>query len=313
MIPNILEDFLGDAYAHNRDTGQMEFDCPACALDKGLMGGDGKHNLAINISQGVFKCWVCRFSNRMQGGIPKLIKKYGTKKQLQQYLLLKPLVKYENEEEVVVQADLKFPEGFKKFSTTNPNKYKYREALKYLTNRGIGMDIITEYDIGYTTDGRFFNRIIIPSYDSFGDLNYFIARSFDFKTKPKYLNPDAEKKENVFNEFKINFDATIYLVEGVFDHIVIPNSIPLLGKFIPDKLKALLYDKAKANIVIVLDDDAEEDAEELYLQLNVGVLKDRIRVCTPPADYDPSKIYEKKGSRGIRLLLQNRTKKMNLY
>jgi hypothetical protein len=46
--------------------------------------------------------------------------------------------------------------------------------------------------------------------------------------KLKYINPKAEKQEIIFNIGKLNLDATIYLVEGVTDHIVTPNSIPLL-------------------------------------------------------------------------------------
>jgi hypothetical protein len=68
--------------------------------------------------------------------------------------------------------------------------------------------------------------------------------------KLKYINPKAEKQEIIFNIGKLNLDATIYLVEGVTDHIVTPNSIPLLGKVISsDKL---LHDKAQGLIVILL-------------------------------------------------------------
>jgi hypothetical protein len=307
MIPNILEDFLGDAHLHNKETGQMEFDCPACAMDKGLVSGDGKHNLAVNYDKGVFKCWVCKDYNHMYGGIPRLIKKYGTSKHLKQYLLLKPIVKLEDSDEPL-EIEVKYPNGFKPLAKTNPRIFKYNNAMTYLTKRGIGMDLIEEYNIGFTTEGRFFNRIIIPSLDKFGELNYFIARSFDYKTKPKYLNPDVPKEQIIYNEDKINWDSTIYLVEGVFDHIVIPNSIPLLGKYINNLLKDMLFEKAKANIVIVLDDDASEDAKVMYKQLNIGELAGRIRICTPPDGYDPSKIYEKMGARGIWLLLHNRTK-----
>ena len=71
---------------------------------------------------------------------------------------------------------------------------------------------------------------------------------------------EAEKQEIIFNEHKINFYSTIYLVEGATDHIVTPNSIPLLGKYISPKLLELLHDNAMSYIVIVLDDDAEVNA-----------------------------------------------------
>ena len=108
----------------------------------------------------------------------------------------------------------------------------------------------------------------------------------------------------IFNEDKINWDATLYLVEGVFDHIVIPNSIPLLGKTISEKLRGLLYKNTKADIVILLDDDAQEDAIRLYKSLNIGDLYNRVKMCTPPPNHDPSSIFEKWGSDGIVRLLK---------
>ncbi len=66
----------------------------------------------------------------------------------------------------------------------------------------------------------------------------------------------------------------------------------------------LLYDKSCANIVIVLDDDAYEDAVRIYNELNFGNLRDRIRIVTPPQGYDPSKIFETLGKDGIIALLR---------
>ena len=178
--------------------------------------------------------------------------------------------------------------------------------MAYLRKRGIGPDIIKEFDIGYAVKGKYFNRIIIPSYDADGKVNYFIARWFDKEyNKIKYLNPHAEKQEIVFNEGKVNWDATIYLVEGATDHIVTPNSIPLLGKYLSEKLLELLYDKAKGYIVIVLDDDAWEDAKNLYRQLDIGDLTGRIKIVRCPDGYDPSKIYEVLGAKGIIKLLMS--------
>jgi DNA primase len=301
FVIDILESFLGKARKHNEGKGQVSFDCVACAIDKGMPEGDGKGNLEVNYHKGVFRCWSCHYINNMHGYIPKLIKRYGTTKLLREYNILKPdtslIEKFE-------YADVKLPDSYKKL--TDPTDYTYHRnmAMKYLTKRNIGLDLIKKYDIGYTTSGHFKNRIIIPSYDIHEDLNYFIARSFNYKTKPKYLNPEAEKQEIIFNESRINWDATIYLVEGVFDSIVIPNSIPLLGKFISQKLYNLLYNKATTNIIIVLDSDAYLDTEQLYMNLNFGKLKGRVRVCVPDDGYDPSLIYEKEGKYGIVKLLR---------
>jgi hypothetical protein len=305
LLVDILESFLGEHRKHNEDSGQIAFDCPACSAEKGMLEGDGKGNLEINYNIGKFKCWSCQETNSMYGPVIKLLKLYATPKNIRDYLLVKPdtdLIA----SKVYADVQLELPEGYQKLSESSHKDYKYGLAMSYLRERGITDEIIKDFDIGYTYRGKFFNRIIIPSYGKDGKLNYFIARWFAKEyTKIKYLNPDAEKQKIIFNELRINWDATIYIVEGATDHIVTPNSIPLLGKYISQELLELLHDKAMANIVIVLDDDAYEDAKFLYKQLNFGNLRGRIKICCPPKGYDPSKIYEKMGAKGIILLLRS--------
>lgn len=305
ILVDILESFLGQIRKHNEDSGQAAFDCPACSEEKGLIDGDGKGNLEINYNRGVFRCWSCHETNNMHGPVIKLLKKYGSHKNLRDYLLVKP-----DADSVMAKehtnVEVTLPEGYKKLSECTIKDFKSGIALNYLRNRGITDEIINEFEIGYTYKGKFFNRIIIPSYDVNGKLNYFIARWFDKeKTTIKYLNPEAEKQEIIFNECKINWDATIYLVEGVTDHIVTPNSIPLLGKYISSKLLELLHDKAMGYIVIVLDADAYDDAKLLYRQLNFGNLRGRVKICKPPENHDPSSIYKALGPIGIVKLLKS--------
>lgn len=312
LIVSILENFLGDYKNHNEHTGQVSFDCPACSMDKGMPEGDGKGNLEVNYNKDVFKCWSCKDINDMHGPISKLIFKYGNSKILKDYKLFKPefeiSVKDTSEEKIIT-----LPEGFKLLKDCNTKDYKYDLAINYLKSRGITNEIIDEFNIGYTTVGKYYNRIIIPSYDENGFLSYFIARWFDKKkTKLKYLNPDVDKSSIIFNESKINWDSTIYIVEGVTDHIVVPNSIPLLGKFVPDILFNKLQENASANVVIFLDGDAHNDSKKIYTKLNFGNLYNKIRVCLPPEDLDPSKINENFGRDGIIKILK-RSRKLTMW
>lgn len=304
LVVSILESFLGEHRKLNEETGQVTFDCPACSAESNMPDGDGKGNLEINYNRSIFKCWSCQDTNNMHGMIMKLLKRYGTPKIIRDYLLVKPdadSISQIVKEEIIVTL----PKEYKKLSECTTKDFKYGQAMKYLTDRGITKEIIDEFNIGYTYSGDLFNRIIIPSYDSNGVLNYYVARWFASQyTKLKYLNPTAEKQEIIFNENKINFDATIYLVEGAFDHIVTPNSIPLLGKYISFKLLELLHDKANGFIVVCLDDDAYEDAKLLYKQLNFGNLRGRIKIIKTPSNYDPSKLFEKFGYEGVVDLLK---------
>ena len=305
MIVKILEGFLGPIRKHNEDKCQLSVDCPACSAEKNIDKGDGKGKLEINYRKGVFKCWVCSYKNNMRGPIEKLIKRYGTKINLRDYELVKPETSYTNETYEEKEVHVTLPKEFIHLSKPNSYEPKYYFANKYLKERGITDEIIEEFNIGYAHEGKYKNRIILPSYDEFGNVNFFVARSFSNWTNPKYLNPDAEKQYIIFNHNKINFDATIYLVEGAFDHIVTPNSIPLLGKILPRKIKQLLADNAKAEIVVLLDYDAQEEANAIYKELDFGELSGKIKICKPPEGHDSSSIFQRLGKRGIVKLLKS--------
>jgi DNA primase len=305
LVIDILEEFLGDHKKHSEEKGQISFDCPACAADKGLIHGDGKGNLEINYNKGVYKCWACKDINFMSGYLPSLIRRYGNKDLLRRYKILKPETFIVNEENKVIPSFIDLPESFASLKNEYPYDRNYHEVMKYLKKRNITQDIIDYYNLGYTTSGKFFLRLIIPSYNTEGEVNYFSGRAFSW-VKPKYKNPDSEiidKTDIIFNEGRINWDATIYLVEGPIDHIVTPNSIPLLGKYISDLLLQTLIEKAKAPIVIVLDADALKDAKNLYKTLLYSPVGHLVRLVLLPDEYDIAKIHQNYGRKGVIKIL----------
>jgi hypothetical protein len=306
-LVDILSDIFGEVKKHTPYRGQIAFDCPACALDKNLNTTDGKGNLEVNYQRGVFRCWACSGKNNMKGRLKFLIQKYGTPHHVTQYNLVKPeFISYGDEDEIVHAAkDESLPEEYYPLIESNHWKSGYNEAMDYLSKRGIGPAIIKKYKIGYCHSGKFHHRIILPSYDENGNLNFFVGRTIWKTAKPKYLNSEAPREEVIFNRSLINPDATIYLVEGPFDSIVTPNSIPLLGLSIFDKQIDFLQQNAKANVVVVLDGEARTDAIEVYKKLNMLSLKGRVRIIYLNIDYDMSLIYEKYGNKGLRAVLKN--------
>jgi DNA primase len=117
-------------------------------------------------------------------------------------------------------------------------------------------------------------------------LNYYIARSWDPKSRAKYKNPQAEKDKIIFNQHLIDWKKDVYLVEGVFDGFFLPNSIPMLGKHMSELLFNTLYDKVNNNIIIALDGDAWDNAVKLYRELNGGKLYGKIKIIHLPKDKD---------------------------
>lgn len=286
-VINILKNIFGKYRMHNKDKYQISFDCPVCSYEiKELDHGDGKGNLEINYQQQVYKCWACSDTHDTHGSLRYLIRKYGTAKQIKDYDLYYP----NDVPEIIVHKknNVKLPKEFISFiSATNGLKltHFYKQAKNYLDYRNVSDEIIKKFNIGFCYQGDYANRIIIPSYDVNKKINYFIARSYESKPKLKYKNPEAEKEIIIWNEHLINWDEPIYIVEGPFDCLFLPNSIPMLGKVMGDKLFSVLYEKAK-KIIIVLDGDAWENAVKLYHKLNGGRLWGKIWISKLPVDKD---------------------------
>ena len=291
LIIEILEDIFGDCNQHYSNKGQISFDCPVCSYDiKGLEKGDGKGNLEINYHMGVYKCWACTETHDTHGHISKLIRKWGDNTQLRNFELVCPeefihIIKQYNE-------NIKLPYGFTKLDEISSYDINGRQALNYLKKRNIGEELIKKYGIGFTTQGEYKFRIIVPTYTPEGTLQYFVGRSY-INSKLKYKNPEQEKSKIIFNEEKIEWNKDIFLVEGVFDMFFLDNSIPLLGKVVSDGLWGKLYEKATKNIIICLDGDAWEDAVKVFEKLNGGKLRGRIRVVKMPPDKDIAELNGK--------------------
>jgi len=284
LVVDILENIFGDSRYHNTMRSQISFDCPVCSHDiKGLEKGDGKGNLEVNYNQHVFKCWACAETHNTKGHLGYLIERYGGKKDKEYYDLIRP-DSHEKKEKTYKKLEL--PKEYKKFSEVHRVHVARREAYNYLKKRGVTDEMIERYDIGFVDSGEFAGRIIIPSYDLKGELNYFIARSWYKREKIKYKNPEAPKELLIFNESRINWEKDVYLVEGVFDGLFVPNSIPLLGKFLSDVLWEALYDRTNARIKICLDGDAWNDAVKIYEKLSGGRLYGKIDIIKLPKDKD---------------------------
>jgi DNA primase len=122
--------------------------------------------------------------------------------------------------------------------------------------------------MGYCCSGDYEGRIIIPSFDEDGDLNYFISRSYDKAFYPKYKNPPASKNI-VFNDLFVDWSSNIILVEGVFDAIIAGrNSVPILGSTLNEhSLLLRRIVKEDAGVYIALDPDATKKELEIIKTL----------------------------------------------
>ena len=261
------------------------YHCPYC--------GHHKKKMSINFANGYWKCWVCDTRGK---NIYRIVRKFGNYQQRQKYRELQGLVDLSDFEEMFKEYNnieekqiLEMPEGF--VSLCNKDlPMDSTDAFRYLSSRGIGRREILKWKIGYCKEGRYAGRIIIPSFDVEGDLNYFIARSYVGHTR-RYLNPPADR-DLVFNELNIDWDEPVVLVEGVFDAIAAGfNAIPILGSTLREQSR--LFQAIAVHdtpVYMALDHDAEKKAEWIIksmLQYDLEVHK------VPIDEADVSEMGEK--------------------
>ena len=172
--------------------------------------------------------------------------------------------KYRNnsEDKTQIEEAIQLPEDYRPLwlKRTSPD---YRNAMHYLKGRGISIFDIIRYRIGYSENGPYSGKIIIPSYDCEGQLNYFVSRAFYEHDSYKHKNPKVSKDIIGF-DMLINWNEPITLCEGAFDAITIKrNAIPLFGKQINPKLRIKIIEEGVKEIYICLDQDAIKNAKHI--------------------------------------------------
>ena len=225
---------------------QLQFDCPHC-----LKAGSGadKYNLEINTESNIFNCWACRYS----GHISKLIKEKGYKEYVDMFSD-KKIHDFNKEESLEYEKIFSLPKYI-------INACNNKEAKEYLLSRGLTEEKIKERNIKFCYSGRFKDCVIFPSYDQYEEVNCFVTHNL--KTKKYTVN----KKDTFvcFYEMFIDKRSPIFLTEGVYDALSIPNAIPLLGVNISDELLTYL---SNTTVILAMDNDLGlKVKKQLYKQL----------------------------------------------
>ena len=248
IVITILDNTLG--VGTSLKGSEQAHHCPFCHHHK--------KKLQVNLETQNWHCWVCDSKGRtIQSLLRKLNVDYRDIQKLNDIYGDEPIQTQTEEFVVKLQLPKEFKSLYTKPKSINPI---YNQAIGYIKRRKISMDEVLKYNIGYCEDGLYGGRVIIPSYDGSGELNYFIARSFYEDEKMKYKNPPVNRNVIVF-ENQINWNEPIVLVEGAFDAFSVKrNAIPLLGKFLPTKLKDKIFEMGVSEITILLDSDAVDDS-----------------------------------------------------
>lgn len=231
----------------------IEVYCPFC--------NDSNHTkkkLAIKLDDFQNHCWVCGWRAR---NLFSVLLKMGKKEQAIEFSK-KFDIQISQKAMAGSQSIIELPKDFipidldRHLNSRNPT---YRRPAEYLANtRGLNQKRCNQLRIGICPSSIPFH-VVIPSFDSGGDLNYYTARNCNTKSKRRYTNCDKSSSEIVFNEIDILWSKPITIVEGPFDlaKCDLDNATCLLGSSLNEDHP--LIEKTLINntpITIALDNDA---------------------------------------------------------
>lgn len=223
-----------------------------------------KLEININTNHAGENTWHCWISDKKGRSINSLFKQLNlSKDKFEQLDRIIESTRYRGTATQVEKTTvLSLPEEYRPLWIKKQTP-DYRNAIHYLTSRGVTVFDIIKYRIGYCEAGEYAGKIIIPSYDANGQLNYFVSRAFYKNDKQKHKNPKISKDIIGFEMF-VNWAEPIILCEGSFDAIAIKrNAIPLFGKIIQPALQKKIIQERVRDIYICLDADALKNAVQI--------------------------------------------------
>lgn len=282
--------FIERAFGTGRISGNRQdisVVCPICLSKKNETYN--KKKLVIRISDNLSHCWVCDYKSKNLLHLLKTYRRELVKEYVTTFLNSEELASYADKEcqESIgdtVTEPLRLPAGFQMFATMSGRSRYVNGLLSYLEPRLTDM----ERDLWYWKLGvcpystkEFRNRIIFPSFDANGNLNYFTGRHIK-GFEPKYRNPDVNREGIVFNELNIDWSKELTLVEGPFDLVKCnDNATCVLGSVLtPDYLLFQKIVENKTPVLLAFDRDAT--TKSMHLAHTLSEYGVQVRILTIP-------------------------------
>lgn len=270
--------FIEKAFDKGRQSNggkNISVTCPMCKAVKGPRYE--KQKLVIRTDNFWVHCWVCGYKNR---NIYRLLAKWAPD-YLAEYkdsFLDAEELKASEAEAKQVYKPIVLPTGYTlladayaRLSSLSSYQRRYTErALEYLKERGI----TTKAELWYWKFGitTFYkegckDRILIPSFDRSGTLNYWTGRSWRRQPKRKYNNPFCNRREIIFNELNIDWQEPLTIVEGPFDLLKCnENATCVLGSELTLEYELLQkIVKNQTPIILAFDPDKEGQDKQFAL------------------------------------------------
>ena len=251
----LLRNALGAADV-GKDGINVAFKCPSCGKNP------EKKKLVVRIDNEKWHCWVCDAKGR---SILSLLRKYAPTYSNEWRVRFTDdrRAHFENDE-VNVEEKVELPECIPVDSLLRAKDPDAKGILNYLEARSVDLDKAYRFRLCGGLRGKARRRVVFPSFDSDGKLNYWTARSID-KVPNKYMNPRTDRKKIVFNEVDVDWGRELTLVEGPFDLLNAGNNAtPLLGSSL--MRDSLLFQRIVENntpVILALDSDMEKKSHDI--------------------------------------------------
>jgi hypothetical protein len=245
-----------------RDGINVAVSCPLC------LSGKSKKKLSINTRTWACHCWVCGVKSY---NVFYIIQKHIDTKIAQTFLRLFDINLKDNGEKVLIDDDssVSLPDNFQLLAELKSKDPDMKACNSYLAKRQVSFEDMWYFKLGAVSTGRLRRRIIVPSFDSTGKVNYFVSRSIDKDNKIRYINSRNKKTEIIFNEINIDWSRELTLVEGPFDLFKVnQNATCLLGSKLSKN--SLLFRKIienKTSILLALDPDMGSESHNIATSL----------------------------------------------
>lgn len=218
----------------------------------------GKLKLAVHLVDGRYHCWVCGVKG---SSVAFLVGRHrqelvGEAEKFWRVARRRPTL------DVPAHVAVQVPPGFMLMAANLDTRVpELRAVVEYVLGRGLTVDDMWRRRLGFSTEGNFVGRVIAPSFDRDGHLNYYTARSIRDDIYPKYYNAPTRKQAIVYNELDVDWSSELVVTEGPFDLFkTVGNATCLLGSTLAEDF--LLFHRVVENgTPVVLALDAGEDVK----------------------------------------------------
>ena len=206
-------------------------------------------------------------------------------------------------------------EGLPRLVDLHPN----HEAVQYIRNRHLPVSCLSELmyahdftQVGRKIDPEYFPstrkqdpRIVIPFFDRGGAFMGVQGRTLDPRENLRYITLKPKGQTKLwYGLWKVDATERVYVVEGPFDSMILPNAIAMVGANASDDIPDFL---SHSELVFVLDN---EPRNKQIVEYNSELIEMGKSVCIWPNNLEEKDINEmlvSKSTETIKAIIDTHT------